>query len=64
MLTIEEDNLFKSNLNTTEKHTLIKMQRVFLAYNPTEKRDCLCKLLNRKIKSKQFTEWYDKVRNR
>jgi hypothetical protein len=64
LLTPEEDSLFQRLIQSQEKNDLHKMQVVFRKYNPTIPYDCMCKLLNRKIKSKQFTEWYDEVRNR
>jgi hypothetical protein len=64
LLTPEEDILFQRLIHSTEKNDLHKLQVVFRKYNPTIPYDCMCKMLNRKIKSKQFNEWYDQVRNR
>jgi len=64
ILTPDEELLFQRLLNTIEKGNLHKLQNVFRKYNPEVPYDCMCKAMNRKIKSKQFFEWYEEVRNR
>jgi hypothetical protein len=54
---------FENYKGTKNKGELKILQTIYLKHNPTEVYNCLCNPVVRKIKAKQFFEWYDKARN-
>ena len=52
-----------NNHKTDSKRDLHACQRVFLAHNPNESSYCMCQMTKRKIKRKQFDEWYAEITN-
>lgn len=64
-LTLSEIDLFdRFRLIAASSKVRMKMlQNVFLKHNPNEGYNCMCRSVERKIKHKQFYEWYDQIRN-
>jgi hypothetical protein len=64
-LTSSEIDLFDRFrlIAATSKTRMKLLQNVFVKYNPTEGYHCMCRSVERKIKHKQFYEWYDQIAN-
>jgi hypothetical protein len=62
VLNQSEIDLFENSKNNFEKRSLKQLQKIYLKYNQGDSY-CMCNLIKRKVKYREFYNWYDKTRN-
>lgn len=62
MLSKDEKTVFEALRESTEKHALKRIQRIYLKYNQNEEKNCLCTKVSRRIWKDIFYNWFDNVK--
>lgn len=62
MLTDNEKSHIEQVREFNDKFILVRLQRIYLKYNPNDKENCLCTSVKRKIWKEMFYNWFDSVK--